>query len=249
MKIAIYSDLHTEFEPFVPQVDGADVVVLAGDIGVKTHGLAWARAAFPTIPVIYVLGNHEFYGEATPHLTKKLKVLASGTNISVLDEDAVTIDGVRFLGATLWTDFKLFGLETRDEYSEIARNKMTDYKRIRVSPAFSRLTPVASSGLHRRARTWLTGQLEMPFAGPTVVVTHHAPSIDSIAPRHRSDPLSAAYASDLTHLLNGSAALWVHGHTHFAVDRVVACTRIVSNQRGYPDEPAEGFQPTCIVDV
>ncbi len=249
MKLAIYSDLHTEFHRFEPRVDGADVVVLAGDIGVRTHGLAWARAAFPTRPVVYVPGNHEFYGSATPHLVAKLKRLAAGTNVHVLDEDAVVIGGVRFLGATLWTDFKLFGAAHRNDHGEVARSRMTDFRRIRVSPAFSRMTPRASSGLHARARAWLAARLDTPYDGPTVVVTHHAPGLLSIPPRLREDPLCAAYASDLSSLLDGRASLWVHGHTHFAVDEVVGGTRVVSNQRGYSDEPAEGFRETCIVDV
>jgi len=249
MKIAVYSDLHTEFAPFEPRVGDADVVVLAGDIGVRTHGLSWIFAAFPDRPVIYVPGNHEFYGAATPHLVTKLKQLAAGTHVRVLDEDAVVIDGARFLGATLWTDFKLFGAEHRNEHGEVARSRMTDFRRIRVSPSFSRMTPRAWTGLHARARAWLSKQLDTPHDGPTVVVTHHAPTATSVAAVHRDDPLCAAYASDLSSLLDGRAALWVHGHTHFFVDHVVGGTRVVSNQRGYPDEPAEGFREPFFVEL
>lgn len=251
VRLAVYSDLHTEFADWTPPaaINDVDVVVLAGDIGVRMQGLAWAIDAFPRTPVVYVCGNHEFYGASTPRLITKLKQKAAGTNVVVLDADRIDIAGVRFLGATLWTDFCLFGREKRDQHGEIARDRMNDFRRIRVSPTFSRLTPRAVSAFHARARAWLTTELGQPFSGPTVVVSHHAPMLASVPPAFRHDPLSAAYASDLTALLDGRADLWIHGHTHFAVDTWFGGTRIVSNQRGYPDEPAVGFQPACIVEV
>ena len=248
MRLRVFSDLHLEFQRFDPPAVDADVVVLAGDIGVKTHGLTWALQTFD-LPVVYVPGNHEFYGGATPHLVHKLKAMAAGTHVHVLDEDAVVVGGVRFLGATMWTDFQLFGREHRDEHGEVARAKMNDYRRIRTSPAFSKLTPRAVHGMHLRARAWLSTQLSTTCAEPTVVVTHHAPGLLSIPPHHRADPLSAAYASDLSSLLDGRAHVWIHGHTHHAVDMNVNGTRVVSNQRGYPDEPAEGFDPAFVVEV
>jgi hypothetical protein len=120
MRLRVFSDLHLEFERFDPPAVDADVVVLAGDIGTRTHGLTWALQTFD-VPVVYVPGNHEFYGGATPHLVHKLKAMAAGTHVHVLDEDAVVIGGVRFLGATMWTDFQLFGREHRDEHGEVAR--------------------------------------------------------------------------------------------------------------------------------
>lgn len=199
MRIRVLSDLHTEIAPLeLPHVD-ADVVVLAGDIGVRTRGLEWARRAFPSTPVVYVAGNHEYYGAALPHLTDKLRKLADGTNVSFLEHDEAVIGGVRFLGTTLWTDFGLFGRRWRE--------------------------------------------------GPTVVVTHHAPALSSVQDRFRADLLTAAYASDMSALFDGSAALWIHGHTHVRVDETCGGTRIVSNQRGYPDEPADGFDPAFTVDV
>lgn len=95
MRIRAYSDLHLEFGPFEPPASaGIDVVILAGDIDVKTRGIAFAKT-FPC-PVIYVPGNHEYYGGAIPHVTEKLKAAAAGTNVHVLDRDAVVINGTRF---------------------------------------------------------------------------------------------------------------------------------------------------------
>jgi 3',5'-cyclic AMP phosphodiesterase CpdA len=248
-RLRIFSDLHTELWPFEPPRVQCDVVILAGDIGVKTRGVEWALQTFSDVPVIYVPGNHEYYGGAVPHLTDKMRALTNATNVTVLDEDEVIVDGVRFLGATLWTDFALFGVDRRDEAMDAAQTHMTDYARIRKSPRFSKLRPVDTLALHRRAKAWLRDALARPYRGPTVVVTHHAPEVSSIADRHRTDLLSAAYATNLRELLDGRAAMWIHGHTHTAVDRVVNGTRIVANQRGYPDEPAENFRDDLVVDV
>jgi predicted phosphodiesterase len=248
MKVHVLSDLHVEFGPFVPPETDADVVILAGDIHLGLKGIAFAQATFPTKPVIYLAGNHEYYGKAIPHLTEKLRAAAKGSNVSFLDEDSVTIGGTRFLGCTLWTDWNLHGPEESLHAMELARTRMTDFRRIRTSPGFGKLSPRATLALHRRARSWLRARLDEPFDGPTVVVTHHAPSIRSILAEHQADPLSAAYASDVEALMDGSKAkLWVHGHTHHAVDYIVNGTRVRSNQRGYPDEPADGFDPGCIV--
>ena len=107
MNIHILNDLHIEFEDFKPPETSADVVVLAGDIGVGVQGLYWAQRLFPDKPVIYVLGNHEFYNNHTG-LVDALKAEARD-NIHVLNDDQVIIDRVRFLGSTLWTDFALMG--------------------------------------------------------------------------------------------------------------------------------------------
>lgn len=107
MKLHVLSDLHTEFANFCPPKTDADIVVLAGDIGVGSGGLEWAARRFPKAPVVYVPGNHEFYGHDID-LTDELKSSAPG-NIHILNNDSLELDGVRFLGCTLWTDFRLNG--------------------------------------------------------------------------------------------------------------------------------------------
>jgi hypothetical protein len=114
MKLHVLSDLHLEFDarhpPWAPPATGADVVILAGDIHNGTGGIDWAEQAFAGTPVIYVPGNHEFYGmRHGPALTRLKARAVQSPNVRVLDEDELLIDGVRFLGATLWTDFALFG--------------------------------------------------------------------------------------------------------------------------------------------
>lgn len=247
MRIHVLSDLHTEFAPFDPPPVDADVVVLAGDIGVGLRGLEWARTAFGDTPVVYVAGNHEPYRHALPKLTDEIAHEAEGSNVHFLENRAVEVGGVRFLGCTLWTDFDLFGERVRSAAS--AQAAMNDFRMIRVAPSFRRFGPGDARTMHLRSVRWLQEHLEVPFAGPTVVVTHHAPSLRSVAPARRADPLTAAYASDLEWMLTGMAALWIHGHTHHRVDYEIAGTRIVSNQRGYPDEEVGGFDPACVVEL
>jgi hypothetical protein len=126
---------------------------------------------------------------------------------------------------------------------------MNDFRLIRKSPEYRRFLPGDARRVHKRSLAWLQRELAMPFHGPTLVVTHHAPGLRSCAPAFRDHPVTAAYASDLEWMLDGSAALWIHGHTHFCVDYAVNGTRVVANQRGYPDEAAAGFDPALVVEV
>src|SRR5215831_15400289 len=109
MRLHILSDLHLEFAPFTPPAVAADAVILAGDVSTGRNGLKWALKCFSDRPVIYVLGNHEFYGQKLQKLIAELKEMARGTNVHVLENEGCTIGEVTFLGATLWTDFALNG--------------------------------------------------------------------------------------------------------------------------------------------
>jgi hypothetical protein len=248
LRIQILSDLHLEFGSAELAGTDSDVVVLAGDVGVGLRGLEWIKKQWPDRPVVYVPGNHEYYGGALPRTLEKLIAAASGTNVHVLDRAAVEIAGVRFLGATLWTDFDLLG--ERATAMVVAQRHVTDYKRIRVSPSFRKLSPFDTASLHSRSRRWLEAEIGCGRTRGAVIITHHAPSALSIQSEFASDPLSASYASNLSRLVAESgAALWVHGHTHHCVDYVIGGTRVVSNQRGYVDEPVEGFDPELVLEV
>jgi predicted phosphodiesterase len=242
------SDLHLEFGPFSIDPPRADVVVLAGDIGLGTRGVVWARTQFPDTPIIYVPGNHEHYGEALPRLTEKLIAFGRERDVIVLDRDVAEVNGIRFFGATLWTDFALLG--DVDAGMAAARQSVTDYRRIRVSPSFRRLRPVDTASLHGRARRWLDNEVAQGNVRGGVVVSHHAPSVRSLRPEFVDDPVSASYASALDDLVERSEArLWIHGHTHYCVDYQVGATRVFSNQRGYIDEPVEGFDPHQVLEL
>jgi Icc-related predicted phosphoesterase len=247
MKLHILNDLHIEFEDFDPPATDADVVILAGDIGVGLEGLRWAEGRFPDRPVIYVPGNHEFYHHDLS-LIEDLKAQAPG-HIHVLNDDQVIIDGVRFLGSTLWTDFALFGEGERFYAMKIAQKWMTDFSIIRKDGR--KFTPRDAVQLHTASRSWLASMLAEPFDGGTVVVTHHAPSSRSVHTRYARDLLSPAFASSLEKLMDGDRALlWVHGHMHDAFDYEIYGTRIVCNPRGYaPYALAQGFMPDLIVEI
>ncbi len=247
MKLHVLSDLHVEFEDFSPSETRADIVVLAGDIGVGTGGIEWAAQQFPDMPVIYVPGNHEYYGHDIGSRGELRK--AATPNIHVLDNDALELDGVRFLGTTLWTDFELYG-QTEAWFSrQTARSLIEDYAAIRNGARS--FTPQDSVDLHEVSRAWLVGELSKDFDGPTVVITHHLPASPSIAEKYENHPLNPAFASRLEGVIEEyRPALWIHGHTHVPCDYEIFGTRVVCNPRGYPSEPdASGFSPGLVVEV
>src|SRR3974390_3370887 len=100
MRLHILSDLHLEFEPFTAPAVEADAVILAGDVSTGRNGLKWASKTFLDRPVIYVLGNHEFYGQKLQKLTAELKEMARDTNVRLLENESCTIGEIAFFGGT-----------------------------------------------------------------------------------------------------------------------------------------------------
>jgi len=243
LKIHILCDLHVEFGDFVPPDVGADVVVLAGDVHVKNRGLQWIFDQKFEVPVLYVLGNHEFYREKFPGLIDKLKIGAEGTNVHVLENDSIDIGGYRFFGCTLWSDMELLG----DPHVALiaAADTMNDYRLIRLSKTYRRLSPRDTRMYHFRSVRKLTEFLKAGEPERSIVVMHHAPSIRSIADRYKSDPVSAAFASNMDDfILEHQPRLWIHGHTHENFDYEIGKTRVVCNPRGYASiEENKGFRP------
>lgn len=247
MKLHVLSDIHIEFESFDAPATDADAVVLAGDIHIGRNGLDWALRQFPDKPVIYVLGNHEYYGKAIPRYTEKLREFAAGTNVHILEQEALSLDGVTFLGCTFWTDFELFGDPRIAGYE--ATQKLTDYKKIRVSPKYSRLRSMDTAAIHHRSRRWLDSQLQ-DSSDDVVVITHHAPSRKSLADSRQDDLMNAANVSDLDEFVGRSnAKLWIHGHLHVPSDYTLGKTRVLCNPRGSPDEYNDQFIPDFVVSV
>ena len=248
MKIHVLSDLHLEFSDFaMPNVD-ADVRVFAGDVHTKERGIPFISANTGEIPALYVAGNHEFYGTAIPKLYDKMRRMASGTPVTVLENDAITIGDVRFFGCTLWTDFELHGPDYREIAMLEAKATMTDYKKIRLSPSYRKMTPGVAYGFHLTSLTRLKAQLSTPFAGKTAVITHHAPSAHSVV--DTSELINSAYCSNLDDFISKNPIdLWIHGHTHRCVDYRIGETRVLSNQRGYPSENTGSFDPALVVSL
>lgn len=220
------------------------MLILAGDIAPGLRGLG---AFFKyDKPVIYVPGNHEYYGENLPGLRAAMRLYAQPAGITVLDQEEAVIGGVRFLGATLWTDFALFGESRREQAISYADRHLNDYITIRNAQG-GWFSARQSWELHAAAVKWLKDSLERPFPGQTVVITHHGPHPKSVHKRHNGQLLSAAFVSDLTPLM-GKAALWIHGHIHNSFDYAVAGTRIIANPKGYGGENKE-FIPDYVVEV
>jgi len=251
MKLQIMSDLHLGFgELTVPSTD-ADVIVLAGDIARPRQAIRWAYGLGK--PVIYVPGNHEFYGGVIGQTLSELKGLAAETGIHVLDDDELMLGGVRFLGCTLWTDLSLYGQGAAHDLSvRAAWQCMRDFSLIR-SEAKKLFTPddmVARCTAHLG---WLERRLDEARSCPTVVVTHHAPSPRSIHKSFAGSPINAAYIVDLERLFGADrVALWIHGHTHHSFDYTVNGTRVICNPRGYALDGVNqnhAFDPAFTVEV
>jgi len=247
VRIHILSDLHNEFRELTGYGAEADITVLAGDIDLGEKGFAWARSAFAERPVIYVAGNHEYYGHVMPSLTRKLLRKKDAGTVRFLECTAVTIQGIRFLGCTLWSDFDIGG--DRAGSMEASQERMNDYQKIRVSPRYRHLRPTDTALRNAAACRWLKAEVGKD-PSRTVVVTHHAPSVRSLNPDFTFDPVNGAYASDLEDLIAQTRpALWIHGHTHYCVDYTIGNTRIISNQRGYPHMPVSGFDPGLVIEA
>lgn len=246
MKILLLSDLHIEFAPFTPDpqaATAADVVVLAGDIDKGVKGIRWAAEAFAGKPVIYVAGNHEFYGGHWANTLAEMRAEAKALGIHFLENDSVEIDGLRFLGCALWTDFQYLQHEHRTGAMRAAERGMNDFRLIKATPLPDvhwntkrhRLTALHTLRRHQQSLAWLRQDLPKGDLARTVVVVHHAPRAESVASRFADDSLTPAFASRLPDDLLLGARLWVHGHMHDSCDYLVGSrTRVVCNPRGYP---------------
>jgi len=248
MKLQILSDLHIELAPYEFQRTDADVVILAGDIHLGQSGFKWALENITDQKVIYVLGNHEFYREATPQLIGKLKQLSKGTHIYVLENNAVTIQGVRFLGSTLWSDFQLLG--DIDVAIATAQLNSTDFQQIRMSPQYRKIKPSDTVVWHNKTRRWIAQEIESRKDDKIVIVSHHAPSIRSIPEKDKSNSLSAAFASNMDDFIKWTdAELWIHGHIHESFDYMIGKTRVVCNPLGNVDELNDRFNPKLTIKI
>jgi Icc-related predicted phosphoesterase len=272
MKLLILSDLHLEFAPFELPADLVfDVAILAGDIhSPAKRAIQWAMERFPDKPVVYVPGNHEYYDGRLDATLAEARSAAEGSHVHLLDGDELVVDGVRFLGATLWTDFAL-AIETPEgPVSDVpwamkkATNLLNDYVLIRTLDESAepntwrdkqgkKLDAADTLRIHQAQRAWLRAKLAEPFDGRTVVVTHHAPHRGSLSPRYADDWVSGAFVSELPDFFFEVPVLWVHGHTHQSFDYRVRACRVVCNPRGYVNWSGrienQAFEPGLIVDV
>lgn len=231
-------------------IPDADVCVVAGDLcRAPANGVHWlAEHIAPSMPCIYVAGNHEFYkGSIREGIEDGRKAAERFPGVHFLENNTVTIEGITFIGATLWTDYRIEG---HQQLAMIhARERMNDHKQIALQRnPWKRFLPVDAYRLHQDSKRFIEASLTA-VEGPKVVVTHHLPLASSVPARFSGDLTNAAYASDLSTMIEASSpALWIHGHTHDSCDYAIGRTRVVCNPRGYDDENGS-FDPFLVVRV
>lgn len=273
-KFLFWSDLHCEFAPFdipTPGQDGAptreevDGVLIAGDIAVKGAHVDWLTLIWEKwqCPVLAVAGNHEPYGAKRfqKHLAEEreriAELRAAGVDIDVMRCATRVIGDTRIIGATLWTDMKLYP-ELAPYASVWIRERMNDYRAVKwhdeARGIYRKLIPEDTIAMHLAELDYIIGQLATPFEGRTVVLTHHAPVMQVLHPRRlqKRETISAAYASDLwPRLGHHKIDAWISGHTHDGVEVSLegaqGPTAFLSNQRGYPFEITH-FEPNRVLD-
>lgn len=256
--VHLLSDLHLEFSQYQPHSssDRADIVLAAGDVWHKDRGISMLRAMWPDKEIVTVSGNHEHYKAEIHSNMARMRDAADELGIHFLenDEQFITVrdETVRILGCTLWTDFMLYGLEKRADCMTDAGQYLNDFRLIRNGSW--NFSPLDSINLHNTSVKWLQAKLDEPFDGPTIVMTHHAPSYKSVVKRFQGDLLSACFASNLDHLMDRNKVdLWCHGHMHDDLDYYINGTRVMCNPRGYcryeGGEENHSFNPALLISV
>jgi len=270
MKLHIFSDLHREFGAISFPADVtsgalAELVLLAGDIDVKRRAVTWAARTFIQ-PIAMVGGNHESYQDslyamiAESRKQAEAATLARGVPVRYLERETWhlrSLDGtpIRILGATLWTDFELFGLEMQRKAISHAYETLNDYLYVKLRGELAgekrRLEPADTISIHRQTKEFLQSELSRKFDGVTIVMTHHAPSQRSLPLDDRADLIAACYASSLDNFIEEfQPQLWVHGHIHISNDYRIGATRILSNPKGYgAGHENPQFDPALVVEI
>jgi len=259
MKIQLLSDLHLEANPgFVPTpAADADLLVLAGDVGsyqrLKDGSVMpepdWGlqrfspRGGWP-VPVLFVPGNHEYDALDVDQTHADLRATCARLGITWLERESMVIDGVRFVGTTLWSDYDVFG--QREKAFRAANHYLSKMASQRHGALFD---AAAMRTLALDCQDWLRAALAAPFDGPTVVVTHFAPTLHSMDPRYGATPGTAGFCNGLDALLP-RADLWLHGHLHCPTDARVGRCRIVANPLGYADKGEQAaFDPWRCIEL
>jgi Icc-related predicted phosphoesterase len=221
----------------LPQGVEADALILAGDLcgRLSRAGLRFIESLDTDLPIVIIPGNHDYWNGSIELEIGRFRDCCRRPNTYVLDGEALEIAGTRIIGATLWTDY-LISDEHRHYSSMKAGYAMSDIRRIRDRAYEWRLTPDRLFEEHQRQRADIERLLATPFEGPTAVVTHHAPSAQSLQFGGVTEDLDGAYASNLESLiLRHQPELWLHGHVHRRRDYWLGDTRVFANPRGYSE--------------
>lgn len=267
MKLQLLSDLHLEVHPHldISPAQGADLLVLAGDIGSyqsdsrlpgSDFGLSRfsPRHGWPT-PVIYLPGNHEYDNADFDQTHERLRETCEALGIIWLERESRVIEGIRFVGTTLWADFDAL-VQPTDGMGEALKKRE---KAMRAANFYLEKAGTVRSGqpfladaLREQSlacQAWLRGALSEPFDGPTVAITHFAPTLSSADPRYGLTPGTAGFCNALDDLLP-LARFWLHGHLHRHYDYVEKGCRVVANPLGYKSKgEQEEFDPHLLVNI
>ncbi len=249
MKIQVVSDLHTEFGEsgmFMPCNIQGDVLLVAGDTGSDPQKIREFLLRYNKVPIIIVLGNHEFYGNDLSEIREQYAeaLFQPGDNLFLLDNKELTLPqfpGYTFFGSTLWTDLLKADEDQIQQY-------MNDYHLIKKNGW--KIKPEFTKGEHSRAKMFLDSSMSA-CRNKKIVLTHHLPSFQSVPIKYMGHFLNAAYASNLEELIyNHQPVLWVHGHTHDSKDFYLENTRIVCNPHGYYKQGENcQFNPEFVIEV
>lgn len=248
MLVKLLSDLHLHgSDPFRYVDHGEHVCVLAGDISEGMHGVEWAVARIPGhIQVLYVPGNHEYYGQDfdalnarfTHHNTK-------GTHVQVLLEKVFTYGEIDFVGTTLWSDFKLYGNQPR--HAMEWRAGLNDSRWIRCNGY--PITPTHFIDWNTRSIAFLRQVTETPTNNVRVLITHYCPDL-SVAPKYRNNPLTPGFATHVPVDIHEKFAFHFHGHTHDSMNYEYPYgTKVICNPRGYGYENVGAFNQELVLDI
>jgi len=274
MRVNIISDLHLEFgDLYLP---GGDVLVISGDVcesrtlrkyrydpnnllGDNGHeGKRLDRAArffqeecTKYRQVVYVMGNHEHYHTK---FTKTWHEICAEMpdNVEVLEDQSLEIDGVLFMGATLWTDCNKGCPLT----IQTLKNGMHDYRAIThmKNGIYRKLQPQDTMEAHMRTKEFFSNEMEKHPDKKVVICTHHAPSFMSVDDHYKNEHyMNGGYASDLSEFIldRPQIKFWTHGHMHDTSDYMIGECRVICNPRGYKgyEQRVNEFDPTVGFDT
>lgn len=246
MKLALCSDLHIDFRDlsntFYENSQGVDALVMAGDT-IESRKLHSIKPVFDKLSKLYpkvilISGNHEFYGSEVNESKQHIRDLTSNyDNVIYLDDEFLNLPNDYVLvGSTLWTDYN----KNNPLTMLWAQTHMNDYKHIRVESNNSiRLHPKDCYDYHISSKGFIRESVESNKDKKVIVITHHAPSFQSVDKSFRSEVHgNGCYASNLDEfiLANKNIVLWQHGHMHHPKNYFIGTCRVVCHPRGYPDE-------------
>ncbi|MDU8350464.1 metallophosphoesterase [Pseudomonas syringae pv. actinidiae] len=248
MRLHIISDLHLDYWSMpVPALVEADVCLIAGDLHEGLGGLPFALEIAKTKPVIFVAGNHEFYGSSLKIVREQWREASEQhKNVYFLDNSTIEFDGVRFIGATLWTDFDRGSPLSLMRGSGVTK----DFLYIDNDEGDERITAQFLYDEHQRSLAFIRSELEKPYDGKTVILSHHAPSKLSVPEVFKNDTNNFMFCSDLDYLMHYyNVTLYVHGHMHTESDYMIGDTPVIANPRGTSSFPNPNFDPFYVKTI